>query len=68
MSENERRLTFTIKACPFCGGKAVIQGARYQHGRDGFRVGCDMTLCPGEHGVCDRDLHVAIDNWNKRAS
>ena len=56
-----------LKPCPFCGGRAVLNGGEKisEGGGDYWWVQCHECFA-STHGNADRE--TAIEAWNRRAS
>ena len=51
--------------CPFCGGKAKVQGVSWHN--DAIYLGCYNEECPVEPSVFDAVPSEAVLLWNTRA-
>ncbi len=68
MTGEGQKTAYTLKACPFCGGKAVV--ARSDDEPPVYYAGCDSLWCRGS-AVTFRHYaspEEAAEAWNRRTA
>ena len=61
----ETKMTYKLKPCPFCGGKAWAYSGSTYHFESGFGWICACKACDAQ-GEIGKTKAEAIRNWNRR--